>query len=41
MAICTRKKCRKPAQSADLCLRHWHQQKECERAAWRTDPALC
>ena len=41
MAICTEKNCRKPAQSAGLCLRHWYHKKEQERAAWRTDPTLC
>jgi len=41
MAICTENNCRKPAQSAGLCLRHWYHKKEQERAAWRTDPTLC
>ena len=41
MPICTANDCRKPAQSAGLCLRHWYHKKEQERAAWRTDPTLC
>ncbi len=41
MSTCTEKDCRKPAQSAGLCLRHWYQTKERERAAWRTDPTRC
>ncbi len=41
MSICTQNNCRKPAQSAGLCLPHWYQKRERERTAWRTDPDLC